>query len=439
VTRRLCGNSRPLRSLLDEGSAMALSAVASIAMIVNPATTVADSPDPVATEPKQVVVLPIRAHVARAGLVKTEEVHEWSALARANLDAAVGELVAQSSVLSPAPLPALSTEESNEIDEFVAVANLIATQSGGSLLRFLGADVLRATADLALGPSLAFLRDRTGADHALGTLAFQLEQSKRLAAAGSIASMGPLFGIPIYNVPTVSSSYVAMFIADLGTGELLWLKLERGFEVAGLNFSDLRDPDSVRKMVGELLDAYRDDPRAAGGQAARESAPTRPASPIQGGFVVRAPAGWTVTESDNVIRATRDGNALNNIGVELRDHNRSFLAIGRRTTRYTSPQQLAAWFVEDLEQQKVPELRIMGVSTDSQLVGKPAFRVRFSYRLPVFLGGARIEQVAIGTAVADGLLVASLDAPQLGYFAKAMPAFEEVVQTMVLKSRRRVQ
>lgn len=419
--------------------ARALSLVASIAMTVIPATTVADSPEPVATEPLKVVVLPIRAHVVRAGLVKTEEVAEWSTLASTNLDAAFGELLAQSSALSPAPLPALSTEERSEIDEFVAVATLVTTQSGGSLLRVFGADVLRATADRALGLSLSFLRDRTGADYALGTFAVQLEQSQPLAVTGTIASVSPIFGSLVYVLPVVSSSYVAMFIADMGTGKLLWFKVERGFEVAGVNFSDLRDPESVGKMVSKLLEAYPDDPQVEDGQEAPESAPTRPASPGQGGFAVQAPAGWRVAEDDNVIRVTRDGRVLNNIGVELRDHSRSFLAIGRRTTRYSSPEQLAAWFVSDLEQQKAPELRIIDVFTDSQLVGKPAFRVRFSYRLPVFLGGPLIEQVAIGTAVPDGLLIASLSAPQLGYFAKAMPAFEEAVQTIVLKSRRYVQ
>lgn len=122
--------------------------------------------------------------------------------------------------------------------------------------------------------------------------------------------------------------------------------------------------------------------------------------------------------------------------VELRDHGRSFLTIGRRTTRYSTPQQLADWFVAELEQQQLLEFQIIGVSADAQLVGKPAFRVRYSYRSPAFVGGARIELVAIGTAVPNGVLIARLDAPQLAYFAKSLPAFEETVQTIVLKPPR---
>src|SRR5690606_17213857 len=108
--------------------------------------------------------------VWRAGLVKAEEVAEWSAAARENLDAAVAELLVQSPALIPTTLPDLSAEESSKIDEFVAVATLATTQFGGTIWPT-GAGVQRATADRAIGPSLAFLRDRAGVDYALGMVA----------------------------------------------------------------------------------------------------------------------------------------------------------------------------------------------------------------------------------------------------------------------------
>ena len=58
------------------------------------------------------------------------------------------------------------------------------------------------------------------------------------------------------------------------------------------------------------------------------------------------------------------------------------------------------------------------------------------YRLPEVAGGIRIEQIALGTAVKHGLLLAQLSAPHLGYFETALPAFEESVQTIVLKPHR---
>lgn len=401
-------------------------------MAVLPGTTVAQAPDLAAAAPPKIVLLPVRAQVARVGLVKGEEVSDWSAAARANLEAAIEELAARSSEFVPTALPVVSAGERSAIDEYIAVANLATTQFGGFLWSG-GAGVQRATADRVLGPSLSFLSDRTGADYALGAFAFQLEQSKSVAALGSIASLVPLAGGDVFALPPVTFSYVTMFIADLATGELRWFDVESGYEVVGFNFSDLRDPESARKMVGKLLEKYPDEKSAEDGTAARPARPTRPVSNRQGEFALRAPADWRVSDHDNTVRATRDGRVLNEINVELRDHGRSFLTIGRRTTRYSTPQQLADWLVAELEQQQLPEFQVIGVSTDAQLVGKPAFRVRYGYRLPAIVGGARMELVAIGTAVPNGVLIARLAAPQLAYFARALPAFEETVQSIVLK------
>lgn len=413
----------------------ALATIAALAMDCAPAAFAADSPEPMATTPLKAVMLPIRAQVTRVGLVKTEEVADWSAAARANLDVALHEVVAQSSALELTALPAVSAEEMGAIDEFVAVANLATIQFGGACWSG-GAGAPRATADLALGPSLSFLRERAGADYAFGTYAVQVEQSKSLASVGTILTLSPLAGAYYYTLPTVSCSYVATFVAKLDTGELHWFNAESGYEVGGFNFSDLRDVKSARKMVGKVLGTYPEEPPDKDGKEAREAGPTRPVSPEQGEFAVRVPAGWIVTYHDNRIRATRDGRALNEINVELRDHQRSFLEIGRRSTRYTSAETLGGWFVEHLEQEKLPELQVIDVSTDAQLVGKPAFRVHYTYRLPDFAGGARVELVTIGTAVPNGLLIARLDAPQLGYFPKALPVFEEAVRSIALKPRR---
>jgi hypothetical protein len=415
--------------------ALTLVSIAAIGLAANPVPCAAEEANAAATKPLKVVVLPARAQVMRAGFVQAEDVEEWSALARANLDAAIEQLVAESTAFSPTALPALSTEERAAVDEFVAVANLATTKFGGVSL-WGGVGVQRARADRTLGPSLSVLHDQTGAGYAIGTFAFQLEQSKRLAAVTSTIGLSLFAGGGIVSLPTVTFSYVAVFVADLRTGELRWFNVESGYEVAGYNFSDLRDAESVRKMVSKLLDEYPEAPWEEDSDRTPKAGPTRPVSPKQGEFAVQVPVGWIVSDEDNRIRATRDGRALNEINVEFRDHNRAFLTIGRRTTRNSSPDQLAEWFIEELKQQTLAELQIKDVSTDAQLVGKPAFRVRFSYRLPVFVGGARIELEAIGTAVPNGLLIAQLDAPQLGYFAKALPAFEEAVQSIVLKPRR---
>jgi len=133
---------------------------------------------------------------------------------------------------------------------------------------------------------------------------------------------------------------------------------------------------------------------------------------------------------------TRDGRALNEMKIELRSHNLAFPSSGQQTTKSSSPAQLAQWFIADLRKQDRDDLQVIDVSDGEQLAGRPAFRVHFSYRLPAVVGSARIEHVTIGAAVPRGLLLAQLDAPQLGYFAKVLPAFQESVGTIELRPRR---
>jgi hypothetical protein len=154
--------------------------VAAVASSFNPATSAATSRDAVASEPLKVVVLPSRAYAAEVRMLSTEVSEEWSAAARANLAAAVDETVDQSPSFVPVALPELSAEQHAAIDEFVAVANLASTRFDGWTW-FGGPTVKRGAVDRELGPSLAFLRERTGAHYAIGAFGYQQEQSKGVA------------------------------------------------------------------------------------------------------------------------------------------------------------------------------------------------------------------------------------------------------------------
>jgi hypothetical protein len=385
----------------------------------------------------QVVLLPARAHAVEVRMLSVEASEEWSSATRANLDAAVQEFVDQSPRFVPVALPELSEEQHAAIHEFVAVANLTSTRFGG-LTWFGGPKVYRGAVDRELGPSLAFLKERTGANYAVGAFAYQQEQSKQVATTGAIATVGSaitLWALPPVTTP-VTFSYVTLFVADLQTGELRWFNSEKGFEVAGFNFTDLRDPESANKVVQKLFEEYPEGPSSRSKDAESEVASPRPISPMQGGFRIQPPAGWRISDDGDTIRATRDGRALNEMKIELRSHNHAFPSTGQQTTKKASPAQLAEWFIADLQKQDRDELQIIDVSDEEQLAGRPAFRVHFSFRLPTVVGGARIELVAIGAAVPFGLLVAQLHAPQLGYFSKVLPAFEESVRTIELRPRR---
>lgn len=417
--------------------ALAMVSVAAVASTFKPAISAAASPDAVASEPLKVILLPARAHAAEVRMLSTEASEEWSAVARANLAVAVQETVDQSPHFIPVALPEISAEQHAAIDEFVAVANLASTRFDGWTW-FGGPTVKRGAVDRELGPSLAFLRERTGAHYAIGAFGYQQEQSKGVATTGAVATIGTGIALGPFAalMPPVTFSYVTLFIANLQTGELRWFNSEKGFEVAGFNFTDLRDPESAGKMVRKALDEYPEGPASRARDAEPEVASTRAVSPMQGEFRLVPPAGWRTSDDVNMIRATRDGRALNEMKIELRSHDQAFPASGQQTRKTSSPAQLAEWFIADLRKQDRDALQIIDVSDGEQLAGRPAFRVHFSYRLPAVVGGARIELVAIGAAVPRGLLIAKLDAPQLGYFAKVLPAFEESVRTIALRPRR---
>ena len=73
-----------------------------------------------------------------------------------------------------------------------------------------------------------------------------------------------------------------------------------------------------------------------------------------------------------MIRATRDGRALNEMKIELRSHDQAFPSTGQQTTKKYSPAQLAEWFIADLRKQDRDGLQIIDVSDGEQLAGRPS-------------------------------------------------------------------
>jgi hypothetical protein len=174
-------------------------------------------------------------------------------------------------------------------------------------------------------------------------------------------------------------------------------------------------------------------PTAAPGGLSSESV-----SPLSGGFAFYPPAGWQVNvdRRKSIITSTRDGRLLNEIKVQFRTHPYAFPESGQRSSRDSSPEQLAQWYARELQSQELADLQIRATSVDAQLAGRKAFRVHFSYRMPDEWGGARVEHVTIGTVVPRGLLLSEFSAPGFGYFAGSQPVFEQSARTIVIEPRK---
>jgi len=416
--------------------------IAMAVLILGGGKAAADAETTAATphEALTVVLLPARAHVVRLG-IKMAPSEEWTAAAGATVDAAVREVVGQSTQLSGRELPSITSDERSTIDEIWAVATLVQMQEYGEGRKNIS-KTLRAHIDRSLGPSLTFLHQRTGADYALITLGTQAEQSEDLVALSAAGAVASALFPPLLVLPATSLSYAAMFLVDLRTGQVRWFNGRSGYEIGGYNFTDLRDPASARKVISGLLQPYPEIPSKLDQESAptvtSSSLSTESVSPMSGGFAFHPPASWRVDvdRRKSIIAATRDGPLLNKIKVQLRSHRSAFPETGQRANRHASPEQLAQWYAAELQSQEHDDLQISEPSLDAQLAGQAAFRVHFSYRMPIEWGGARIEHVTIGTVVPGGLLLSEFSAPRLGFFANSLTAFEESTRTIVLEPRK---
>lgn len=156
------------------------------------------------------------------------------------------------------------------------------------------------------------------------------------------------------------------------------------------------------------------------------------ATASSGGFSVQPPAGWVYDTGSRHVVAARNGVLLDGLRVTLIPHKSAFKALKKPSTPESLPEDLAESYVANLQAEgTLSEVQLVSVDP-AELGGQPAFRVRLTYRLPAGLGGARMEQVAIGAALPDGLLLATFEGPRIHFFEQSLPAAEEALRTVTL-------
>jgi hypothetical protein len=150
-----------------------------------------------------------------------------------------------------------------------------------------------------------------------------------------------------------------------------------------------------------------------------------------GGFSVQPPAGWVYDTGSRHVAAARNGILLDGLRVTLIPHKSAFKAIKKPSTPASLPEDLAETYVANMQAEGATEVLLISVDP-AEIAGRPAFRAHLTYRLPAGLGGARMEQVAFGTALPEGLLLATFEGPQIHFFQQSLPAAEEALQTVTL-------
>lgn len=162
-----------------------------------------------------------------------------------------------------------------------------------------------------------------------------------------------------------------------------------------------------------------------------------PAQPFRhkgSGYSVQFPEGWKYAKlwfSDES-GATREGPALQSIFVDFRSHKSAFKALKQKSTPTMLPQDLAQQLVADMTKERGLENVSILADEPATLAGRPGFRLRFEYRLPVQRGAIRYQEVVVGTVNEKGLYLLGYRAPVLHYFERDLLAFEATQKTFAI-------
>lgn len=195
------------------------------------------------SRPKKVVLLPPQVFVFElsAGGVPTR-MADWEALARDNLGGAARRIAETDGLFELVPVPPLAADEAEQLEAHIGLYDRVAQS-----VFVYGRGEQSAWAhkknefDYTLGPGLAFLRERTGADAALIVLGADYISSggRKLAFVAGLAR-----GI----IMSLGQSFVAAGIVDLNNGDVQWM---------GFDSSSSLDTRNVEDVNGLMRTLYR--------------------------------------------------------------------------------------------------------------------------------------------------------------------------------------
>lgn len=207
---------------------------------VNPAF--AHTPE---ARPGKVVLLPpqIFVYELSAGGVPTR-MGDWEAAARANLADSATRQARASQVFEVVAAPPLAPAEEETLDAHIGLYDRVAQS-----VFVYGRGEQAAWAhkknefDYTLGPGLAFLRERTGADAALIVLGADFISSQGRKAAF-------IAGLALGVIMPLGQSFLAAGVVDLRTGDVAWM----GFDAS--SSIDTRNPADTDDLMRTLYQTW---------------------------------------------------------------------------------------------------------------------------------------------------------------------------------------
>lgn len=193
------------------------------------------------TRPKKVVLLPPQVFVYElsAGGVATRKT-DWEADARANLARAATRQALESRLFELVPAPPLDSAELDQLDAHIGLYDRVAQS-----VFVYGRGEQAAWAhkknefDYTIGPGLAFLRERTGADAAMIVLG-----SDYISTGGRKAAF--IVGLALGVALPLGQSFMTAGVVDLQTGDVQWMSFDSS---STMDTRDAADDDELMRTL----------------------------------------------------------------------------------------------------------------------------------------------------------------------------------------------
>ncbi len=197
------------------------------------------------SRPKKVVLLPPQVFVFElsAGGVPTR-MADWEATARTNLSATARRRAETDRLFELVPAPPLDAAETEQLEAHIGLYDRVAQS-----VFVYGRGEQSAWAhkknefDYTVGPGLAFLRERTGADAALIVLG-----SDFISSGGRKAAF--VAGLALGLIMPLGQSFITAGIVDLQTGDVQWMSFDSSSRI------DTRDPADVDDLMDALYQTW---------------------------------------------------------------------------------------------------------------------------------------------------------------------------------------
>jgi len=195
--------------------------------------------------PRKVIIIPadVVVHEMSVGGI-LEKAPEWARQSSDNLTRAMREVAEDTRHFTIVQAPTLTEEEQDRLDESIATFMTVGTTAHQTLLWGGAAWAHKRTEfDYTLGPGLAFLREKTGADAAILMAGDDIVSSDGRKAA---VVVGALLGVGL----ATGRSIALTSVVDLQTGDLLWMHYDESMS------KDLKNYDSAKTMVSDIFSKY---------------------------------------------------------------------------------------------------------------------------------------------------------------------------------------